>query len=249
MRRSAASLLPRLLAVASEAPLALHPAGIALLPRLAVAGAETSWCQQHGLPNATALRTFRSCAAACHSALVESLGEELKYEKDNYAQPEELAAGPPAGFSLTETDGDTLMSLSKEHKGERVTIDVMVNDQPEEELVEDQSGALDADVGAVFTASVTKGDQSLVFECKSDGQYFSVLHVSLEPAGGEEEESAYSGPVYEELDEKLQAHLEHYLAERGVNEELGAYLLPLIHDKEQREYVRWLARVQAFVNA
>lgn len=74
MRRSAASLLPRLLAVASEAPLALHPAGIALLPRLAVAGAETSWCQQHGLPNATALRTFRSCAAACHSALVESLG-------------------------------------------------------------------------------------------------------------------------------------------------------------------------------
>lgn len=34
--------------------------------------------------------------------------------------------------------------------------------QPEEELVEDQSGALDADVGAVFTASVTKGDQSLV---------------------------------------------------------------------------------------
>jgi hypothetical protein len=34
--------------------------------------------------------------------------------------------------------------------------------QPEEELVEDQEGALDADVGACFTASVTKADQSLV---------------------------------------------------------------------------------------
>ena len=108
---------------------------------------------------------------------------------------QELAAGPPAGFTLTESKGDTLMSLSKQHGGERVTIDVMVclqqrggmpwkpvccclyrrcaapcadpmhptslhcmslsrstaqvNDQPKEELVEDESGAIEADVGAV----------------------------------------------------------------------------------------------------
>lgn len=34
--------------------------------------------------------------------------------------------------------------------------------QPEEELVEDESGALDADVGAVFTVTVSKGSKSLV---------------------------------------------------------------------------------------
>lgn len=34
--------------------------------------------------------------------------------------------------------------------------------QPEEELVEDESGALDADVGAVFTVTVNKGSKSLV---------------------------------------------------------------------------------------
>lgn len=34
--------------------------------------------------------------------------------------------------------------------------------QPEEELVEDEAGALDADVGAVFTATVAKGDRALV---------------------------------------------------------------------------------------
>jgi hypothetical protein len=48
------------------------------------------------------------------------------------------------------------------------------------------------------------------------------------------EDSAYTGPVYEELDEKLQASFQQYLAERGVDEALGAYVLPLIHDKEQR---------------
>lgn len=34
--------------------------------------------------------------------------------------------------------------------------------QPEEELVEDESGALDADVGAIFTVTVSKGSKSLV---------------------------------------------------------------------------------------
>ena len=67
--------------------------------------------------------------------------------------------------------------------------------QPEEELVEDESGALDADVGAVFTATVAKGARALVFECKSDGQYFAVSHAGLEPADGELEDSAYTGPV------------------------------------------------------
>lgn len=33
------------------------------------------------------------------------------------------------------------------------------------------------------------------FECKSDGQYFAVQHVALEPAGDDIEESAYTGPV------------------------------------------------------
>lgn len=42
---------------------------------------------------------------------------------------QELAAGPPAGFTLTESKGDTLMSLSKDYRGEKVAVDVMVNDQ------------------------------------------------------------------------------------------------------------------------
>ncbi|KAI3424056.1 hypothetical protein D9Q98_009419 [Chlorella vulgaris] len=235
--RSSCRLLPRLLAAAAPgAALIARQAEIAGLSRLALS--EVSF---------TSLRAISSTPTAFQSALIESLGEEAAYEKENYAVPEELEAGPPAGFALSEADGDTLMSLTKKVDGEVVTVDVMVNEQPEEELVEDANGALDADVGAVFTVTVAKGDQSLVFECKSDGQYFSVQHVSLEPAEDDMEDSAYSGPAYEELDEKLQANFESYLAERGVDKELGAYLLPLIHDKEQREYMQWLEAVRAFL--
>lgn len=46
-----------------------------------------------------------------------------------YAAPQEVSAGPPAGFTLTESRGDTLMTLTKQHGGETITVDVMVNDQ------------------------------------------------------------------------------------------------------------------------
>ncbi|PSC74310.1 mitochondrial glyco [Micractinium conductrix] len=201
-------------------------------------------------PSAAALsRAFRSSAAARSASLADALRNELAYEKQNYEQPPEVASGPPAGFTLTETKGDTLLTLSKQHGQETVEVDVLVNEQPGEELVEGENGELDADVGVVFTATVTKGDKSLVFECKSDGQYFAVQHVALEPAGDDIEESAYTGPVYDELDEELQGQLERYLAERGVNAELGGFLLPLVHDKEEREYIHWLEGVESFVRA
>ena len=53
--------------------------------------------------------------------------------------------------------------------------------------------------------------------------------------------------VFAELDEKVQDQFNNYLAERGVTNELGTYLLVMTEDKEQREYMRWLNNVTAFV--
>lgn len=53
--------------------------------------------------------------------------------------------------------------------------------------------------------------------------------------------------VFDELDEDVQKALEAYLRERGVDEKLGEYLMAAINDKEQREYVSWMQRVQEFV--
>lgn len=45
----------------------------------------------------------------------------------------------------------------------------------------------------------------------------------------------------------MQKAFEAYLRERGVDEKLGEYLMAAINDKEQREYVAWMQRVQDFV--
>jgi complement component 1 Q subcomponent-binding protein, mitochondrial len=72
--------------------------------------------------------------------------------------------------------------------------------------------------------------------------------VGLEPAEDDADESRYNGPTYEDLDDNLKEDFENYLAERGIDATLGEYLLALSNDKEQREYMRWLQEVKAFVS-
>ena len=117
---------------------------------------------------------------------------------------------------------------------------------------------LDFDDAVIFTAAVARGESALVFECRSDGSYLQVLSVSLEPnpdavtEDGEDgaafdDDTRYVGPLYDELDERLQAEFEAYLAARGIDAELGGFLAEYAADKEQREYVAWLGKVKAFV--
>jgi complement component 1 Q subcomponent-binding protein, mitochondrial len=50
----------------------------------------------------------------------------------------------------------------------------------------------------------------------------------------------YAGPPFGNLDTDLQAMLERYLDERGINAQLATFVPDYIDYKEQREYVQWL---------
>jgi complement component 1 Q subcomponent-binding protein, mitochondrial len=50
----------------------------------------------------------------------------------------------------------------------------------------------------------------------------------------------YAGPPFGNLDSDLQAMLERYLDERGINTQLATFVPDYIDYKEQREYVQWL---------
>ena len=79
------------------------------------------------------------------------------------ASLQELAGGPPSPFTLTEAQGDTLLTLTRSFPGgETINVDVMANDQPEEEPFESEDGVMDVDVGVVFNVQVVKGEMSLV---------------------------------------------------------------------------------------
>jgi hypothetical protein len=199
--------------------------------------------------------TFHSGSAclSADSSLSSILGKELKHEKTLYEKDELIAQGPPAPFVLHSAVGDTAVSLTREYQGEKISVDCSVNMQESLALGGYEEGEEDEDLEEAndvnFNVTVTKGDKALVFECVSDGTYVDVRHVSMEPAGGLDSETAYTGPVFAELDSELQTAFREYVQERGINEDLGEFLRHLMYDKEQQEYMHWLNSVKDFVGA
>ena len=54
---------------------------------------------------------------------------------------------------------------------------------------------------------------------------------------------------YSELDERLQKAFGDYLEERGINAELGDYLIAAADGKEQKEYLQWLKGIKGFIRS
>eukprot|EP00879_Flechtneria_rotunda_P002466 GHRR01002663.1.p1 GENE.GHRR01002663.1~~GHRR01002663.1.p1 ORF type:complete len:254 (+),score=64.25 GHRR01002663.1:101-862(+) len=201
-----------------------------------------------------AASNFHTSSLVSASSLSSILGKELKHEKTVYEQDEVVAKGPPAPFTLQSTPGDTAVSLTRDYNGEKISVDCSVNMQdslavPFSEEDEESEGDTDDVNDVTFNVTVAKGDKALVFECLSDGTYMDIRHVSLEPAEGLDSETAYTGPVFAELDSELQDAFREYIAERGINEDMGEYLRHLMYDKEQQEYMRWLESVKGFVGS
>ncbi|KAJ9527709.1 hypothetical protein QJQ45_025986 [Haematococcus lacustris] len=197
------------------------------------------------LAQPSARSIWSSCAPQMSAGLISKLTSEWQEEKDVYKAPEQVRSGPPAPFVLSEAPGDTMLTLTRTYQGETVSVDLHVNNQPASEVGSDDDG--DNLNTVVFNVHVVKGGHALVFECESDGTFMAINHVSHEPKEGDVPDSAYTGPVFEELDEALQGHFREFLAERGISIDLGEYLRHLVYDKEQREYMAWLNRVAEFV--
>ena len=177
----------------------------------------------------------------------------------------QLPPAPP-GWTLQERAGDTRLVLARRDGRERVTVELAVDDQGDEEgddddaFGDDDDDAAADDAGVVFAATIAKdgAPYRLVAECRSDGSYLQILHAALESssplsddAGADDaaDEYAYTGPVFDELDDGLQGELEAYLASRGVDAALGGAVAALAAAKEQAEYVGWLEKLKAFVAA
>jgi uncharacterized iron-regulated membrane protein len=117
---------------------------------------------------------------------------------------------------------------------------------------EDEGEKLSA---VVFSVAITKEDSMMTFSCEADGTGVTIRHVSLSDAEEAEEDEdeleypPYSGPVFDELDDTLQQAFADYLEERGITGEFGVYLMELVHDKLEVEYMNWLQRARDFVSS
>ncbi|PNH07419.1 Mitochondrial acidic protein mam33 [Tetrabaena socialis] len=220
------------------------------------AGQECSAVRGHGCWNsrrAVAMQAAgRRAASSVSSSLIAVLKDEIKYEREAYRRGELLTEPPPGDFELQDERGTSAFVLSKRFGDEEIIVRVNVNDQPEveegdEDEADDEYGEDDAgDAPVEFQVSIGKdGDDVLIFECESDGEYININNISLESMEVDDEPGppAYQGPIFQDLDDTLQQAFVDFLEERGVNAYLGEYIRIYAQDKATLEYQHWLGRV------
>ncbi|KAM0717676.1 hypothetical protein Q7P37_007528 [Cladosporium fusiforme] len=117
--------------------------------------------------------------------------------------------------------------------------------------------AFPANVNVLISRPSKKNAGALRINLVSDSSNFTVNSVAHLPSADLPEaqiadeplpsEKMYSGPPFPQLDEDLQALLETYLNDRGVDTELAMFIPEYIDVKEQKEYLGWLKKVKDFV--
>jgi len=208
------------------------------------------------------------------TTLGEILSEELKTEETLYYR-DEILDSLPAGFELIQSDGDSSMELNAEHKNESISVvfsitefrtddadfadfDDMEEDDEGGEAGGEEAGEYDEDddddyeeepePSIDFNVHVTKGEETLTFECTTDGSIYTINTVNMSRENTPMERLEYEGPNFDDLEENLQEGFFEYLHERGVDYEFARFLFTVAIDKEQREYMNWLKDIKGFVS-
>lgn len=215
-------------------------------------------CSYGTAATATTLhRPFHSCTRS--SALAQIVSDELKFEQEDMGGPADSALeNAPEGWKLEHRPERTIMTLTQMLGGEKVVIrlnTLSTGDALDEGPAEDNADGPTTPI--TFTVDSIKGNTALRFDCEymEDDEEDPVItdvmlvsNVDQEATMNELEPNEYTGPNYNELDEKLQAQFQAYIKHRGIDANMGHYLCRLNYDKEQEDYVAWLEKLKTFVS-
>ncbi|RLN03439.1 mitochondrial glycoprotein [Panicum miliaceum] len=184
--------------------------------------------------------------------LLRSVRSEISF-LDNSAPPP--SPPPPAPFAVEDRPGEQWARLRRvfpaaEGEEEEVRVDATLVDGA---LPPSRSGA---DTGGpprlhisvkVEVSKAARPGVALNFECSAWPDEMEVQRVFPVRRGGPSPVQQYVGRQFSELDEEMQSAVRDYLEQRGVNDELAAFLHAYMENKEHTELIRWLKNVELHV--
>ncbi|KAF7360691.1 hypothetical protein MVEN_00800900 [Mycena venus] len=224
----------------------------------------------------TATRAFSASARSLQatpatSQLAQKLSEEISYEAqvakdDGHDVPEFLANFSETGtWEIKDTPGNDEVFLTRTFGNESIRVMFSIADlqsmEDEEDPATDDEGNEPPLTELRVSLSISKpthdGALNADLYCANGGfqianwAFFKSARIGQELSIESDfaRRTVYTGPMFEMLDSGLQEHFESFLRERGIDEELAAFVPEYAQWKEQREYVGWLKAVESFVKA
>ncbi|XP_057804083.1 uncharacterized protein At2g39795, mitochondrial-like [Salvia miltiorrhiza] len=158
---------------------------------------------------------------------------------------EEVPEGFP--FKIENHVGTETIKLTREYQGETVSVEVympnLVTGDEEEGDDPNQSQL------PLIVKTSKRGGPYLEFGCTACPDEIVIDSLSVKDPENSEDQIAYEGPDFTDLDENLQKGLHRYLEIRGVKASTTNFLHGYMIDKDTREYVEWLKKLHKFLQA
>jgi len=202
-------------------------------------------------------------------ALSQKLKEELTYEKESLSEskPEFLKTFLKDGvWTINDTTGNDEVTITRKFGDENIRVmfsiaDIQAEDMEELEETDSESDAEDnpAPYPVRASLSITKstgpGALNIDLMCQ-EGQFVienisfyddANLGTDLTADADWKRRGLYIGPQFETLDIAVQEEFEKYLQERGIDTTVASFIPEYAAYKEQLEYVKWLSKVNKFI--
>lgn len=206
-------------------------------------------------PLAPAFRFYSSQSKKPSSdeSLLRVIDSEIQcaIETADHEQLEEIPSGFP--FEIQDNPGVQTVTLKRTYQGEEIQVEVHMpdlvsgeqNDDHEEDEHDDQ--ATQSSIPLLVNVSKKDGP-SLEFTCTAYPDEIVIDSLAVKHPENEDE-LAYSGPDFHDLDENLQKSFHKYLEIRGIKPSTTNFLHEYMINKDSKEYLLWLKKVKSFVEA
>ncbi|KAK1265601.1 hypothetical protein QJS04_geneDACA011355 [Acorus gramineus] len=193
---------------------------------------------------------FSAAAAARDQSLLKVIESEIKCaeESDEGNQVEEFPEEFP--FEIQDNPKTQTVTLKRDYQGEVITVEVSM---PNLVTGEDNNDADDNDESSdqsclPLVVSVSKGNgPCLEFGCSAYPEEVVIDSLSVKEPSTTEDQLAYEGPEFSDLDENLQKAFHKYLEIRGITPSITNFLHEYMINKDSREYLDWMKSLKEFI--
>ncbi|KAL0359249.1 UNVERIFIED_CONTAM: putative protein, mitochondrial [Sesamum angustifolium] len=189
-------------------------------------------------------------------ALLRVIDSEIQcaVESQDEEEAEEVPQGFP--FKIEDHPGQQTITLTREYQGETITVEVHMpdlvtgeeNDHDDDDDDDDEERGNQSSIPLVVRVSKKSGP-SLEFGCTAYPDEVAIDSLAVKDPNNSEDQIAYEGPDFADLDESLQKAFHKYLELRGIKPSTTNFLHGYMVDKDSREYTTWLKNLQKFVQA
>ncbi|KAM1219280.1 hypothetical protein PS1_046765 [Malus domestica] len=188
-------------------------------------------------------------------SLIRVIESEIKCaeETEDLDKVKEIPSSFP--FKIEDTPRIQTVTLKRTYQGEDIQVEVHMPDLVTGEDDNDDNQNDDNDEHAnqssiPLVVTVSKGNGPVVeFSVTAYPDEFQIDSLAVKNPEDSEDQIAYEGPDFHDLDENLQKAFHKYLEVRGILPSTTNFLHEYMLNKDSKEYANWLQQLKRFVEA